>query len=100
MSVSSYTDWQVSCDQGGCPAEAWSSQIGLMDGTAASVRRILRQRGWLVNVPNPIPGGSPPRLDFCPNHKGLELCRRGRAAIEHAEAERTATTSTNSGEST
>ncbi len=91
MSASSYTDWRIGCDQGGCTAEAWSSQIGLMDGTAASVRKILRRRGWLVNIPNPSPGGSPRRLDYCPNHKGLELARRGRAAIGRAEAERTAT---------
>lgn len=89
MSASSYTDWQITCNQGGCPAHAWGSQIGLHDPiSAASVRRILRQRGWLVNVPNPSPGGSPRRLDFCPDHKGLEMCRRGRLAIERAEEER------------
>ena len=71
MSASSFTDWQIQCDQGGCKAQAWATELTTSDPTATAARRILRKRGWRVNMLNPSEGGSPRRLDFCPDHAYL-----------------------------
>ena len=71
MSTFSHTGWTVICNQGNCGAQDRTDTLGLRDGTAADVRRILKRRGWAVNIPNPSPGGRPKRLDFCPEHAYL-----------------------------
>lgn len=81
MSTFSYTDWTVICngeDDGlPCPEQERTDTLDLRDGSgAAHVRKILKARGWAVNVPQSEvqydSTGRPlrqQRLDFCPKHK-------------------------------
>jgi hypothetical protein len=74
MSTFSHTDWTVICngttDGWPCGKSERTDALDLRDGsTAADVRRVLKRRGWAVNVPNPDQDALLRRLDFCPDHK-------------------------------
>jgi hypothetical protein len=84
VSTFSHTDWTVICDHPGCGASERTDQLDMQNGTATEVRKVLRRRGWLVAVSRP----EMRPVDFCPDHKGLEMVRRGREAIDRAEADR------------
>lgn len=70
MSASSFTDWQITCngsdDGHPCRQGLWVSELSVMDGTAADVRKHLKHQGWAVGLSNP---DSRERLDYCPKHK-------------------------------
>lgn len=72
MSASSFTDHCISCDYPECGVFTWMSHLDLRDlTTAAELRKVLKDRGWRVNV---RPSDNPrllirqSRLDYCPEH--------------------------------
>ena len=87
MSAFSHTDWTVICngtydDGTACMASGRTDEIDRNDVTTArDVRRILKARGWLVNVPVKDGTGRVRRLDFCPHHNP-DLAIRVRAALD------------------
>ncbi len=72
MSASSFTDWQIMCDASGCPSQVWDSEIESADQTAGDLRRVLKARGWTVNVKTWRGIHQHRHLDFCPDHKPEE----------------------------
>ena len=68
MSAHRYTDCRVDCDHEGCGRSEFGGNLSLMEPTAAETRRVLKRRGWLVDVPA-HPADDRRRLDFCPAHK-------------------------------
>lgn len=75
MSAISHTDWTILCngtntDGTPCVASGRTDEIDRYDvRTARDVRRILKHRGWLVNVPAKDGTRRGQRLDFCPDQK-------------------------------
>jgi hypothetical protein len=75
VSVIRHTVFTVTCNHDGCKASLCSDDLRLREGaTAADVRAVARERGWVAV--NPVPArhrrwayGRPNRLDLCPSHK-------------------------------
>jgi hypothetical protein len=86
VSAHRYTDCRIDCDRQDCGRSEFASLLGLMEPTAAEARRILKARGWQVNVSAQDEGGGWWRADYCPLHKPGENVR-DMLAREAAEAE-------------
>jgi hypothetical protein len=67
-----FTDHGVSCDEPGCLACLWGSQMGLRGGmTLRYVRKMASERGWKTGVrlpPLKMDDRVPRYGDFCPAH--------------------------------
>lgn len=78
MTATSHTDWFVRCDAENCTEQLGTDDINAgtvgHGGTAAEVRRVLRQRGWAVSVL--AADGGRRRMDFCPAHNPTRAPRR------------------------
>jgi hypothetical protein len=81
MSASSFTDWQIMCDAEDCLRQVWASEIDAADQTAGGLRKVLKARGWTVNVKTWRGIHQHRHLDFCPRHSP-DLTVRVRAALE------------------
>ena len=72
VSASNYTDWQIRCDHPGCDSAPWASEIDAADQNATSLRKVLKARGWTVDVKTWRGIHQNRHLDFCPDHKPVK----------------------------